>query len=385
MTARLVPDVFIVDPRDRELEQLVQTCRMKATRASTAELAALIHTTSQLPDVIVVDTRGSRGIPAALAAVKRQHPNIGVVVVASETDPSVLLEALRAGANEFLQEPLNAQSLEQAVSRLVSHRATPTAAGEVFAFVGAKGGVGTTTAAVNVATALDKVAPGQTLLVDLHLTHGDAALLFGAEPRFSIVDALENTHRFDDTFFRGLVTSTKAGPELLASSEHALLPYGDVQRFRAVVEFAAQLYRYVVIDVPRGDGAALEALGAVSQIVVVANQELAAARSASRLAAALRQRYGRDRVVVIMSRVDKHAEITQADIEKVVGSKIEHMLPSDYRLALDALNRGRPLAHDNHNALAAGFRGLARSLAKIGPEPPQPTGGSFFGRLTGRG
>jgi pilus assembly protein CpaE len=386
MTARLVPDVFIVDSRDRELEQLVQACRMRATRSSAAELAALVHTTSQLPDVIVVDTRGARAIPPSLAAVKRQHPNIGVLVVAADSDPSVLLEAMRAGATEFLQEPLNAPALEEAVSRLMAHRGTPAAAGEVFAFVGAKGGVGTTTAAVNVATALSQVAPSQTLIADLHLTHGDAAVLFGAEPRFSILDALENTHRFDEAFFSGLVVPTKAGPQLLASSDRALLPYGDVQRFRAVVEFAAQHYRYVVLDVPRADGTALDALGSASQIVVVANQELAAARSASRLASALRQRYGRDRVQVIVNRVDKHADITHADIEKVVGSKIEHMLPSDYRLALQALNRGRPLALDNHNALAAGFRGLARALAKVGPEPPQrQSGGSLFGRLTGRG
>jgi pilus assembly protein CpaE len=386
MTARLVPNVLVVDPLDRELEQLLHACNMRAIRSSAAELAALVHATAQMPDVIVVDTRGARAIPAALATVKRQHPSIGVLVVASESDPQVLLEAMRAGANEFLQEPLNTAALEQAISRLLTHRGAPTTAGEVFAFIGAKGGVGATTAAVNVATALAKVAPSQTLLADLHLTHGDAAILFGAEPRFSIVDALENTHRFDEAFFRGLVTSTKAGPELLASSDRALLPYGDVQRFRAVVEFAAQLYRYVVLDVPRADGAALEALGSASQIVVVANQELSAARSASRLATALRHRYGRDRVLVIVSRVDKHAEITQADIEKVVGSKIEHMLPSDYRLALDALNRGRPLALHNHNALAAGFRGLARSLANIGPEPQRKeSGGSFFGRLTGRG
>jgi pilus assembly protein CpaE len=386
MTARLVPNVLVVDPLDRELEQLLHACNMRATRSSTAELAALMQATAQMPDVIVVDTRGARGIPTSLAAVKRQHPNIGVLVVASESDPSMLLEAMRAGANEFLQEPLNAAALEQAISRLLTHRGAPATAGEVFAFIGAKGGVGATTAAVNVATALAKVAPSQTLLADLHLTHGDAAILFGAEPRFSIVDALENTHRFDEAFFRGLVTPTKAGPELLASSDRALLPYGDVQRFRAVVEFAAQAYRYVVLDVPRADGTALDALGSASQIIVVANQELAAARSASRLAAALRQRYGRDRVLVIVSRVDKQAEITQADIEKVVGSKIEHMLPSDYRLALDALNRGRPLALHNHNALAAGFRGLARSLATIGPEPQRKeSGGSFSGRLTGRG
>ncbi len=386
MTARLVPNVLVVDPLDRELEQNLRTCGMRATRASAAELATLVHPGAQQPDIIVVDTRGARAIPAALAAVKRQHPSVGVLVVASESDPTMLLEAMRAGANEFLQEPLTASALEQAVTRLVAHRAAPAAIGEVFALVGAKGGVGTTTAAVNVATALAKGAPSQTLLVDLHLTHGDASVLFGAEPRFSILDALENTHRFDEAYFRGLVTSTKAGPDLLASSNRALLPYGDVQRFRAVVDFAAQLYRYVVLDVPRSDGAALDALDAASQIVVVANQELAAARSASRLASALRHRYGRERVLVIVSRVDKQAEISQADIEKVVGAKIEHMLPSNYRLALEALNRGRPLALDNHNALAAGFRGLARALAKVGPEPrSQSGGGGLLGRLTGRG
>jgi pilus assembly protein CpaE len=385
MTARLVPDVLIVDPLDRELEQLLRGCGTRATRVTAVELTGLVHPTAQLPHVIVVDTRGARAIPSPLAAIKRQHPGVGILVIASDSDPTMLLEAMRAGATEFLQEPLNPTVLEQAVSRLVATRSAPAAMGEIFAFVGAKGGVGTTTAAVNVATALARVA--STLCVDMHLTHGDAAVLFGAEPHFSILDALENTHRFDEAFFRGLVTATKAGPSLLATSDRALLPFGDVQRFRAVLEFAAQLFRYVVVDVPRADGAALDSLDTASQIVVVANQELAAARSASRLAAGLRQRYGRDRVLVIVSRVDKHAEISQDDIEKVVGSKVEHTLPSDYRLALQALNRGRPLALDNHNALAAGFRGLARALAKVGPEKPQKggSGGGFFGRLTGRG
>ncbi len=378
-------EVLVVDPRDRELEQLLSASGMRTSRASVAELAGLAHAAAQLPHVIVVDTRGSRSLPAAMAAVKRQHPGVGLLIVASESDPNVLLEAMRAGANEFLQEPITAPLLEQAISRLVAQRASAAQGGEVFAFVGAKGGVGTTTASVNVATALAKAAPSQTLLVDLHVADGDAAVLFGVEPRFSIVDALENTERFDEAFFRGMVTPTKAGPALLASSDRSLVQHGDSSRFRTVIEFAAQLYRYVILDVPRSDAAALDALDAASRIVVVANQELSAVRSASRLAAVLRQRYGRDRVLVIVSRFDKEAEITQADIEKVMGTKVEHMLPSDYRLAIRALNKGRPLALDNHNKLAAGFRGLAKELAKIDPEPqPASSGGGLFGRLTGR-
>jgi pilus assembly protein CpaE len=385
MTTRLVPEVLVVDPLDRELEQLLSACGMRTTRTSAAELTTLAHPAAQQPQVIVVDTRGGRGIPAAMAAVKRQHPGIGFLVVASESDPSVLLEAMRAGANEFVHEPITAATLEPAISRLVSQHATPAPTGEVFAFVGAKGGVGTTTAAVNVATELAKVAPSQTLFADLHAAHGDAALLFGAEPRFSIVDALQNTHRFDEAFFRGLVTATKAGAALLASSDRTVIEHLGTQQFKSVVEFAARLYRYVVLDVPRSDAAVLDSLDAASRIVVVTNQELSAVRGASRVAAKLRERYGRDRVVVIVSRFDKQAEISQGDIEKVVAAKVQHVLPSDYRLALQALNRGRPLALENHNKLSAGFRSLANDLAKFGPEPQKSeASGSLFGRLTGR-
>ena len=385
MTTHLVPEVLVVDPLDRQLELFLTSGGMRTARGSAAELTALAHPSAPQPHVVVVDTRGARAIPASMAAVKRQHPTTGFLVVASESDPTVLLEAMRAGATEFLHEPVTQQALEQAISRLVEHRASRAGKGEIFAFVGAKGGVGTTTTAVNVATALAKAAPAQTLFADLHMTGGDAALLFGAEPRFSIVDALENTHRFDDAFFRGLITATKAKTDLLASSDRALVQHGTVQQFRTVVEFAAQLYRYVILDVPRSDASALDALDAAARIVVVTNQELSAVRSASRLASALRDRHGRDRVVVVVNRSDKHAEISHGDIEKVLAAKVKHVVPSDYRLALQALNSGRPLALDNHNKLAAGFTGLAKELAKIESEPKQKESSSgLFGRLTGR-
>jgi pilus assembly protein CpaE len=386
MATSLIPEVLVVDPLDRGLEELLSACGMRTTRGSVPELAALAHPTAAQPHVVVVDTRGARAIPPSMAAVKRQHPATGFLVVGSDSDSTILLEAMRAGASEFLQEPITVAVLEQAISRLVAHRASSAVKGEAFAFVGAKGGVGTTTTAVNVATALARVAPSQTLFADLHVANGDAALLFGAEPRFSIVDALENTHRFDEAFFRGLVTPTKAGAELLASSDRAVVQPAGIQQFKTVVEFAVQHYRYVIIDVPRSDPSAIDALDATSHIVIVTNQELSAVRGASRLASTLRERYGRDRVLVVVNRSDKQAEISQHDIEKVVASKVKHMLPSDYRLALQALNKGRPLALDNHNKLAAGYRSLAKELAKVDPEPKRNEPGvGLFGRLTGRG
>lgn len=380
----MTPDVIIVGAKDRELERLIVECNMRTSALSAAELSTLAHPAARQPDVVMVDVRGERGLPQGLAALKRQHPTTPVVLVASTLDPALVLEAMRSGVNEVVAEPLSASEIENAITRLLVHKSTPVA-GKVFAFIGAKGGVGTTTTAVNVATELNQADPGKTLLVDLHLAHGDAAVFLGVEPRFSVVDALDNIHRFDEAFFKGLVVQSPAGPHLLASSDRALVQSSSVQRVRSLVEFATQLYRFVVLDVPRSDAAALDALDQAARIVVVANQELATVRNASRIAASFRQRYGTERVTVIVNRVDQHAEIGRDDVEKVVGMRVLHTVPSDYRMALRALNKGRPLALDNHNKLAASFRELARDLAGLGPaQPPTNDSGGLFGLLKGR-
>ena len=120
----------------------------------------------------------------------------------------------------------------------------------------------------------------------------------------------------------------------------------------ALLEQAALCYKLVVVDISRSDSAALEALGLATSIVVVANQELATVRNASRVGARMRQRYGKDRVMMVIRRADRTAEIGHEDVESAVGGKVRYTFPSDYRLALQAMNKGRPLALDNHSNLA---------------------------------
>ena len=139
----------------------------------------------------------------------------------------------------------------------------------------------------------------------------------------------------------------------------------DAGRVRALIEAAARHYRYVVLDLCRTDPAVLDGLDPVKKILVIANQELATVRGASRMADTLNQRYGKDRVVLAVSRYDPNAGIGQEDIERVVGSKIRHLLPSDYRVALEALNTGRPLAMSNQTRLAGALKILAHELAEV--------------------
>jgi pilus assembly protein CpaE len=300
-------------------------------------------------------------------------------------DPALMLEAMRAGVSEWVADPLTAAELNEAIERVSSVRSS-TVNGQVFAFVGAKGGVGTTTVAVNVASALAHlVTDERTLLMDMHLSYGDAAVFLGAEPRFSVADAMENTHRLDEAFFESLVVQTKAKVHLLASAERAVGAV-DLRRVSTLMQFASSHYRYTFLDVPRSEAAALDALEGVSTILIVANQELATVRNAGRMAAVLRQRYGKDRVKVVISRYDKQAEIGTDDVARVVGSPVKYMVPSDYRLALQALNKGRPLALDRETKLAASFHSIAGDLAGVRAEPTleQPKSGGLLGRFTGR-
>jgi pilus assembly protein CpaE len=362
-------NVYLVGAMNRQLEELLHTCGVRTTPCSFEELTGLIPQPTFRPQAVVLDLRERPSIPPVVGLLRREHPNVGVVIVASSLDPVLMLEAMRAGVTEFVTEPVSVTDLKASIDR-VGARRPKTTPGQVFAFIGGKGGVGTTTLAANVATSLAKTGASgpSALLVDLHVSYGDAALLVGAEPRFSIADALENVQRLDESFLQSVVGSTKFGLDVLASADRAMLGAADARAIRGLIECAARQYRYVILDVPRSDAAILDALELVTTIVIVANQELSTIRSASRMAASLRQRYGKDRVTLVVSRYDQHAEIGRKEIERVIGGAITHVFPSNYRLALGAMNVGRPLVLDNHNKLAAAFEGFAHALVK---SPPQ--------------
>jgi pilus assembly protein CpaE len=372
--------ITLVGATDRQLEELLRGANVRLKSLAVSDLLALAQPSASQPDVVILDLRDSGALPPTLATLKRQHPTTGVVIIAARMDPVLMLEAMRAGVNEWIADPITAAELNAAIERVGAARIA-SVQGQIFAFVGAKGGVGTTTIAVNVATALaQSLEDERTLLMDFHLSYGDAAVFLGAEPRFSVADAMENTHRLDEAFFESLVVQSKStGVHLLASAERAVGTV-DMRRIATLLSFAAAHYRYTFLDVPRSEAAVLDSLEGVANILIVANQELATVRNAGRIAATLRQRYGKDRVKIIISQYDKQAEINTEDVERVVGSPVKFTVPSDYRAALNSLNKGRPLALDKESKLAPAFQGLAFELAGIRVEKvveKEKSGGLF--------
>lgn len=371
--------VVVVGADAQQLADLLRPTGLQTVAGPVSQMAALAAAAPAGESILVIDARRHAQLPD-LAPAKRARPEMGIIVVMPALDPALMLEAMRAGVNECVAEPVSTAALEAAIRRVADRHSGVASPGKVIALVGAKGGLGTTTLATNIATTLATVHPGGSLLIDLHAGYGDAALFLGVEPRFSVADALANTHRLDEALFRDLVVRSWAGPDLLAAPP-ALTTAIEADRLRSLVQFVSRLYRFVVLDCPRAAGV-LEALDAVSTIVVATSQELAAVRNAGQLAGDLQRRCARGRVMLVITRADSASDIGLRDIEQATGHPIQSVLPSDYRRCQHALNQGRPLVLANHCRLAAAVTRLAHDLADVRADRAATRG--FFERFTTR-
>lgn len=374
-------NILLAGSSDELIGQL-RNASLKPAVIPTARLSEFTNAPGFKPDVLIADVRGTMRLPAGLPAFRRHFPACGIVLIATSLDPSLMLEAMRAGVNECVAEPFEHSDVLQAIGRVTTQRAAGPEA-ELIAFIGAKGGVGTTTVAVNVATVLASLSESPTLLLDLDLAHGDASVFLGCEPRFSVWDALTNLERLDETFLKSLVHQAKGGLHFLGPPDRIVTASIEPRGVSRLVECAARQYRYVVLDLPRSDRRILDALDSLSKIVVIANQELASVRSATRMASAFREKFGANRVLVVLTRYDQNAEIRQDDVERLTGVPVRYVLPNGYRQALDALNRGRPLVLENHNRLSGALDACARGLAGLTTGAPERSSG-ILGLLTGR-
>jgi pilus assembly protein CpaE len=358
--------IGVIGRIDRQQEQWLRDGGQPFVRLEADRLSSPSPGTA-LPGIVLVDVREQRNLLDLIPNLKRSNPSIGIAIVCSTLDPELMLDAMRAGVTECIAEPITQESFQAAITRLVQ-KAAP-ARGRAHVVVGAKGGVGTTTVAVNLAQELSGTA-GEVLLIDLNLSSGDAGTFLGVEPRFTVQDALENTHRLDEAFFRSLVVKVSPKLDVLAANARgAVAGPIDPQSVRTLVEFAVSSYRHVVLDVPRRDAAVLDALDTAANIFVVVNQELPAVRSAQGLIAYLRQRYGGERIALLVNRTDKQAEISEDDVRKALGTRIRHTFPSEYRQAIAAVNKGEPLAAFSKGRLAGAFHAFAQTLLKGGQAP----------------
>ena len=339
----------------------------KCLRASGTSVALVDerHAAANPPSLAIADIRqGAR--TDAIERLRASHPTSTIFAIASSAHPEQILQAMRAGANEYLAWPLD-ESFNSAIRR-AAERSRPKDGTRnccVLSFFGVKGGAGTTTIAVNTAIEIARTSKKPTLIIDLHQFIGEVALFLGVRPRFTLVDALDNLHRIDAEFLRELVVKHKTGLDILAGGEQADRPGPqDAVIFEQLLQTLGRSYDYIIIDGGLVTGPCSDvAVFAADSIYLVANPDIACVRNAHRVVERMGQLgANKDRLRMLLNRMSDHHEIGPKQIESTLGFSLFSVFPSDYATVSAALNSGVPLTLSNHSELAAQFATFTRQI-----------------------
>jgi pilus assembly protein CpaE len=342
----------------------------------------------RVADLLILGLDEDRGktfaqIQAALAA----SPSTEIFLTSAQTDSEVLLEALRTGVKEFIPQPIQRAELEEALLRFKERRREkkPASAkrGKLITIIGSKGGVGTTTVAVNLAVSLCHANPDRSVaVVDLNPQFGDAALFLDLEATHTMGDVAKNMTRLDETFLMSILSKHSSGLYLLPSAnaveEIGLLTPEAAEK---TLELLQTMFDYVVID--SGDSLAdttLATLNISPTVFLVCTLTLPVLRNTKRLLNILSHlNYPTENISIIVNRYEKHTEVSIKDMEEVLGRKASWIIPNDYFTTMNAINKGQPLSVISARAdVTKNFLKLAQTLSSDTQEEHKT---SLFSRL----
>src|SRR5579863_5147122 len=343
----------------------VHTCASFPVAAADAVVRRVRAAT---PDVILVDIPAENA-PIALRGIELLHQELAdsaVFAIGSLSQPHVIVNAMRAGAREFIERPTTTTDLLEAFVRLTAaQRRTQKEGpkGKVFSVVNAKGGSGATTVAVNLALAL-QAAHGDTALVDL-APLGHAALHLNLKPLFTVADATRNLHRMDSSLLESFMTRHSGGLQLLAGTNSPAAIEPSTAEFVRLFDMLVAHYRYVVVDNSSRLDAASRLVANLSEcVLLVACTDVASLWSAARVQQYLGETGNRERLRLVLNRFRKVPGFTEADAENAAGIKLLWRVPNQYFAISSAIDRGAPVMEQSHTEIARCFSGLAQELTR---------------------
>jgi pilus assembly protein CpaE len=279
-------------------------------------------------------------------------PDLEIFLTATRTDPQVLLEAFRIGVKEFLSQPLTRQEVEPALARFeerFSIRAPESGRqpGRVVCVVGARGGIGTSTVAVNVAAAIQQnIHRESAALVDLDQHGGELGLFLDLHPSQGFKQLSTDLSRLDETIVLSSLVKHESNLNFLASGHEGFAESDSIPgSAMRVIGLLRSLHRQIVIDCGHIlEPSVREALDCSDRIVVVTALSLPALRRTRSLLQILRTaKYPTNKVVVVINRYEKDQKDLLREAEGMLGARIDGLIPNDYPTTREAIDHGKPV------------------------------------------
>lgn len=326
-------------------------------------------------DAIIAVVDFDQDVERALETTAYLHQlffgKIAIIAVSCQDDAELLLRVMRSGCNEFLKKPLDPSQFAETLNRLERQwsstmgRARTT--GHILSFFGAKGGVGTTTVAVQLATFLVRCHKKKVLLIDNHPELGHVCLYLGLDGnRYHFHELLRNVNRLDSDLLRGFIATHQSGLEVLASPDtHDALRNIDPDAIEQTLEFLRGEYDYVLLDCETSFAESnLAVMDRSDQIYLIATPEIGAIRDLSRYIDRLIQNERTTaKVHIVINRFSSRDAVGIEQIEKAIRLPVEVRICNSYAECVRAINVGEPIGPERKSEYSLQFTKWSNTLA----------------------
>jgi pilus assembly protein CpaE len=317
-------------------------------------------------DAVLMDLDGNPEYALALVEKLCMERSTIVMVFSAQPNSDLILRSMRAGAREFFTVPFIPGSIAKAFQWVAAQRQpTPTvrkADARQLIFFGSKGGVGVTTVATNFAVALAEESRQSTLLIDLNLHLGDAAMNLGIDAPNSIVDALQHATRLDSHLLAKLVARHESGLSVLAAPAELPANMASSVAIGSLLQVARRQFHYVVVDAGKKiDLKQMHLYEESATAYLVTQVGIPELRNANRLITQFSTDIGPKLEVVINRHQSRSTGLSDEHLAKALNRPVQWKIPNDFAAVRKMQNTAIPIVHQD-SSIAGVIRQMARSV-----------------------
>jgi pilus assembly protein CpaE len=339
----------LIDEVDRIIKGMDSSHSLTIFKGGVNEASNLYN---QPPsDIIIIDcSQADNSQLDLLESIISKYRNAAFILLRSVITPEFLIYSMRMGVKDVLPLPIVPGDLLQALARLdkvASTTLSPDKQATVIAFIGVKGGVGSTFIACNLAYILAASYEKKVTLLDLDLQFGDALLyLSESQAPNNLSDLVQDISRLDASLLASSLVNILPNFGILAAPEDAEQSE-DIksEQINVLLKLAKSQNDYVVLDIGRTiDSVSVKALDNADIIFLVTQTTLPCIRASKRLISTFMSLgYSKDKISLIVNRYDKYSDIQIKDVELTSGLKIFAMIPNSYECVSASVNQGVPV------------------------------------------
>jgi pilus assembly protein CpaE len=348
--------IAVVDPKDSTRDLLksmllgLDSVWLEAECSRYEFFADVVAQTN--PDIgfVVLDSNPDKALEL-VGKLTKSAPGCAILVVSSSTDGNLILGTMRAGAKEFLTQPLKAEDLSAALQRVSRQHFGGTSASSrgcsMIAVAGATGGVGTTSLAVNLGCTLAADETNSVVLLDLDLSLGDADVFLDTIPEYTLSDVAQNIGRLDLTLLKRSLTKHDTGlyllPRPVRLEDSRLISTDELSRVFGLLKAS---FTHVIVDISKSFNALdMQVLTEADVVLLVTQLDLPCLRNVVRLMSSFKDTNKfDDKVKIVVNRVGyETGQISLRKAQETIGREIFWQVPNDYRVMVEVRNNGVPL------------------------------------------